>query len=134
MTWIIKHKGLRTHVIPGQRPPGYSDPDEVYESEVVEARIEHLQAADWHDQADVLNTYMDEPFAELLAFVCKNWYRLRCTVGNEGHCKRLNKTLVGLAETAAERLDALIAEHCRSPHGRAEMRAPYDPVDYGDEP
>ena len=133
MTWIIKRNGLRIHVIPGERP-GRCNPDDFYESDLVEERIEHLHGADWHDQADVLNTYMDEPFAELLAFVCKNWYRLRCTVGNEGHCKRLNKTLVGLAETAAERLDALIAEHCRSPHGRAEMRAPYDPVDYGDEP
>ena len=133
MTWTIKRNGLRTRVIPGQRPGG-CDPDEVYESDLVEDRIEHLQSADWHDQAEVLDTYMDEPFAELVAFMCKNWSRFSCVVGTEEQRGRLDETFVGICQTAAERLDALIAEHCRSPHGRAEMRAPYDPVDYGDDP
>ena len=133
MTWIIKRNGLRTRVIPGQRPGG-CDPDEFYESDLTEARIEHIQSADWYDQAELLETYMDPQFAQLVTFVCKHWPRFSCNVGTEEQRERLNETFVGLAETAAERLDALIAEHCRSPHGRAEMRAPYDPVDYGDDP
>ena len=133
MTWTIKRNGLRTHVIPGQRPGG-CDPDEFYESDLVEERIEHLQAADWHDQAEVLETYMDPEFAALAAFVYKNWSRFACTVGTTEQCERMNETFAGLAEDVGMRLDEIIAEHCRSPHGRAEMRPKYDPVDYGDDP
>ena len=133
MTWTIKRNGLRTHVIPGQRPGG-CDPDEFYESDLVEERIEHLQYADWQEQAEVLETYMDEPFAKLAAFVVAYWPRFDCNVGTPEQRERLNEAFAGIAEKVSDRLNVVIDEHCRSPHGRAEMRPKYDPVDYGDEP
>ena len=113
--------GSRIRVEPGSYQPG-SDPTQVYEGDLRDMRIEEIQTGPWQAKADVLDTYIDEPFAKLVAFVCTHYAEFGALPGFD---KGMDETFTGLAEEAAKRLDAQIEEHLRSTWGRREYEPHY---------
>lgn len=113
--------GSRIRVQPGNRCDSQRDPSAVYESDLREMEAERIQTGPWQAKADVLDTYIDEPFAKLVAFVCTHHAEFGALPGFDK-----DETFVGLAEEASKRLDAQIEEHLRSTWGRQ----PYEPGHY----
>lgn len=120
--WITRN-GIREPVYPGARDDLTRDPQLTYESDLLDERIEAAQTGPWQEQADILATYMDEPFARLVAFVCKHWDQFACVRGEQR--LQQDETFTGLAEDAAEHIEKLIESHFRSPWGRREYEPQY---------
>lgn len=118
----ITHGGSRIRVQPGNRCDSQRDPSQVYDSDLRDMRIEELQTGPWEAKADVLDTYIDEPFARLVAFICTHYAEFGALPGFD---TGLDEAFTGLAEEAAKRLDQQIEEHLRSTWVRREYEPHY---------